>query len=113
MAGGGGSIGCRQPVAAASTSRRRSEHVHLRDAHLLPEHQHRGDDHIDGVRQTDRHRRFDYARHVLGPERRFVRAEVVHLSSFIGQSVTLTFTGVEDSSLQTSFLIDDTSLAVS
>jgi hypothetical protein len=35
------------------------------------------------------------------------------LSSFIGKSVTLTFTGVEDSSLQTSFLVDDTSLAVS
>jgi subtilase family serine protease len=35
------------------------------------------------------------------------------LSSFIGSSVTLTFTGVEDSSLQTSFLVDDTSLAVS
>jgi hypothetical protein len=35
------------------------------------------------------------------------------LSSFAGQTVTLTFTGVEDSSLQTSFLVDDTSLAVS
>jgi len=34
------------------------------------------------------------------------------LSSFVGTSVTLTFTGVEDSSLQTSFLVDDASLAV-
>jgi hypothetical protein len=34
------------------------------------------------------------------------------LSSFAGQTVTVTFTGVEDSSLQTSFLVDDTSLAV-
>jgi Putative Ig domain len=35
------------------------------------------------------------------------------LSAFAGQTVTVTFTGVEDSSLQTSFLVDDTSLAVS
>jgi hypothetical protein len=35
------------------------------------------------------------------------------LSAYVGTSVTLTFTGVEDSSLQTSFLVDDTSLAVS
>ncbi|HEV7963387.1 MAG TPA: putative Ig domain-containing protein [Actinoplanes sp.] len=35
------------------------------------------------------------------------------LSSFVGKSVTVTFTGVEDSSLQTSFLVDDASLAVS
>jgi Zn-dependent metalloprotease len=32
------------------------------------------------------------------------------LSSFAGQSVTLTFRGVEDSSLQTSFVVDDTAL---
>ncbi|MFJ1753307.1 putative Ig domain-containing protein [Kitasatospora sp. NPDC088134] len=35
------------------------------------------------------------------------------LSSFAGQTVTLTFTGTEDSSLQTSFVIDDTALNVS
>jgi aminopeptidase S len=35
------------------------------------------------------------------------------LSAFAGQTITVTFTGVEDSSLQTSFLVDDTSLAVS
>jgi hypothetical protein len=35
------------------------------------------------------------------------------LSAYKGQSVTLTFTGIEDSSLQTSFLIDDTALSVS
>ncbi|PZS01970.1 MAG: hypothetical protein DLM56_13490 [Pseudonocardiales bacterium] len=35
------------------------------------------------------------------------------LSSFIGKSVTLKFTGSEDSSLQTSFLIDDTAINVS
>ena len=35
------------------------------------------------------------------------------LSAFAGKSVTVTFTGVEDSSLQTSFLVDDASLAVS
>ncbi|GAA2790343.1 hypothetical protein GCM10010441_14400 [Kitasatospora paracochleata] len=35
------------------------------------------------------------------------------LSAFAGQSVTLKFTGTEDSSLQTSFVIDDTALNVS
>ncbi|HZS24768.1 MAG TPA: hypothetical protein VFA30_07250 [Gaiellaceae bacterium] len=36
-----------------------------------------------------------------------------NLSSFAGQSVTLKFTGTEDSSLQTSFFIDDTAVTVS
>ena len=36
----------------------------------------------------------------------------VDLSSYAGQTVTLKFTGSEDSSLQTSFVIDDTSLNV-
>jgi len=36
-----------------------------------------------------------------------------NVSSFAGQTVTLSFTGVEDSSLQTSFVIDDTALNVS
>jgi subtilase family serine protease len=35
-----------------------------------------------------------------------------NLSSYAGQTVTLTFTGTEDSSAQTSFLVDDTALAV-
>jgi Zn-dependent metalloprotease len=35
------------------------------------------------------------------------------VSSFAGQTVTLKFTGTEDSSLQTSFVIDDTSLTLS
>ncbi|MEV0459558.1 M28 family peptidase [Catellatospora methionotrophica] len=34
------------------------------------------------------------------------------LSAFAGQTVTIKFTGVEDSSLQTSFVVDDTSLTV-
>lgn len=34
------------------------------------------------------------------------------LAAFAGQTVTLTFTGVEDSSLKTSFVIDDTALTV-
>ncbi|GAA1233174.1 hypothetical protein GCM10009665_24340 [Kitasatospora nipponensis] len=37
----------------------------------------------------------------------------VDLSSYAGQSVTLKFTGTEDSSLQTSFVLDDTSLQTS
>jgi len=36
-----------------------------------------------------------------------------NVSSFAGQTVTLTFTGTEDSSLQTSFVIDDTALNAS
>jgi hypothetical protein len=37
----------------------------------------------------------------------------VDLSSFAGRTGTLTFTGVEDSGLQTSFVVDDTALDVS
>ncbi|MDX3195992.1 putative Ig domain-containing protein [Streptomyces sp. MN03-5084-2B] len=37
----------------------------------------------------------------------------VDVSAFAGQTVTLTFTGTEDSSLQTSFCLDDTALTVS
>ncbi|MFZ0341122.1 MAG: S53 family peptidase [Gaiellaceae bacterium] len=36
-----------------------------------------------------------------------------NVSGFAGQTVTLTFKGVEDSSLQTSFVVDDTALNVS
>ncbi len=35
-----------------------------------------------------------------------------NVSSFAGQTVTITFTGTEDSSLQTSFVIDDTALSL-
>ncbi len=37
----------------------------------------------------------------------------LNLSAYVGKSVTLRFTGTEDSSLQTSFVIDDTSLTTS
>ncbi|WP_093573586.1 putative Ig domain-containing protein [Amycolatopsis rubida] len=37
----------------------------------------------------------------------------VDMSAYAGQTVTLTFTGSEDSSLQTSFCLDDTALTVS
>ena len=36
-----------------------------------------------------------------------------NVSSFAGQTVTVSFTGAEDSSLQTSFVIDDTALNLS
>ncbi len=36
-----------------------------------------------------------------------------NLSSFAGQTVTISFSGAEDSSLQTSFVLDDTALTVS
>ncbi len=39
--------------------------------------------------------------------------KVFNLGAFAGQTVTLKFTGTEDSSLQTSFVIDDTALNVS
>ncbi|MFD4656296.1 M1 family aminopeptidase [Kitasatospora sp. NPDC058444] len=39
--------------------------------------------------------------------------KTVDVSAFAGQSVTLAFTGVEDSSLQTSFVLDDVTLDVS
>ncbi|MFJ5922769.1 protease pro-enzyme activation domain-containing protein [Kitasatospora sp. NPDC092948] len=39
--------------------------------------------------------------------------KTVDLSTYAGQTVTLKFTGVEDASLQTSFVIDDTALNVS
>ena len=35
------------------------------------------------------------------------------LSAFAGQTVTISFTGTEDSSLQTSFVIDDTAVNLS
>jgi Zn-dependent metalloprotease len=38
--------------------------------------------------------------------------KTIDVSSFAGQTVTLKFTGVEDSSLQTSFVIDDTALTL-
>ena len=36
-----------------------------------------------------------------------------NLSSFAGQTVTISFSGSEDASLQTSFVVDDTALNVS
>jgi serine protease len=36
-----------------------------------------------------------------------------NVRSFAGQTVTLRFTGTEDASLQTSFVIDDTALNAS
>ena len=36
-----------------------------------------------------------------------------NLPSYIGQTISLKFTGTEDSSLQTSFVVDDTALNVS
>ena len=37
----------------------------------------------------------------------------IDLSSYAGSTVTLKFTGTEDSSLQTSFVVDDTALTTS
>ena len=39
--------------------------------------------------------------------------KTINLSSYIGKTVTLKFTGTEDSTLATSFLIDDTAVNVS
>jgi hypothetical protein len=35
------------------------------------------------------------------------------LGSYIGQTITLKFTGSEDSTLQTSFVVDDTAITTS
>ncbi|HEY3629349.1 MAG TPA: hypothetical protein VGL21_00565, partial [Jatrophihabitantaceae bacterium] len=40
-------------------------------------------------------------------------ARTVNLSSYAGQTLTLKWTGTEDSSLATSFFIDDTALNLS
>jgi hypothetical protein len=39
--------------------------------------------------------------------------KTLNLNAFVGQTVTIKFTGAEDSSLQTSFVIDDTAVNVS
>ena len=39
--------------------------------------------------------------------------QTVDLSAYAGKTVTLKFTGTEDSSLQTSFVIDDTAVTTS
>ena len=39
--------------------------------------------------------------------------KTINLSSYAGQTVTIGFTGTEDSSLQTSFVVDDTAVTVS
>ena len=37
----------------------------------------------------------------------------VNLGAYAGQTVTLSFTGTEDGSLQTSFVLDDTAVTLS
>ena len=56
-----------------------------------------------------------HAGDVLEPERghRLHAAQSFNVAAFAGQTVTLKFTGVEDSSLQTSFVIDDVTLQAS
>ena len=49
----------------------------------------------------------------LNNDHRLRAADASTSPSFAGQTVTLKFTGTEDSSLQTSFVIDDTALTVS
>jgi hypothetical protein len=56
------------------------------------------------VRCRSRCRRFRAAGYQL---------RTVDVSSFAGQTVTLTFTGTEDASLQTSFVVDDTAVTAS
>lgn len=61
--------------------------------------------HLDG------HRRVDHPGHVLEPQRGLrLCAEVLQPRAFAGSTVTLTFTGVEDSSLQTGFVVDDSAV---
>jgi hypothetical protein len=41
------------------------------------------------------------------------QAKTVNLPAYAGQTVTLTWTGTEDTSLQTSFVVDDTAVNLS
>ncbi|HEV7145413.1 MAG TPA: hypothetical protein VGN48_00305 [Pedococcus sp.] len=41
------------------------------------------------------------------------QAKTVNLSAYAGQTVTLTWTGTEDVSLQTSFVVDDAAVNLS
>ena len=92
----------------------RAERVHQRRVLLLPAHRQRGDHDHDGVRQADRQGRRDDARDVLQPEQGDrLHPAVVRATGAAGTSVTLSFSGTEDTSLQTSFVVDDAALTVS
>ncbi len=81
---------------------------------VLAAHRHGREDDDDGVRQAHGDARHDdlatYSN--LNKASGYVQHSF-NVSGFAGQTVTLTFKGVEDSSLQTSFVVDDTALNVS
>jgi hypothetical protein len=57
---------------------------------------------------------WDHAGDILEPQpRQRIQPEIVQPREFAGQTVTLKFTGTEDLSSQTSFVIDDTAANVS
>ena len=61
-----------------------------------------------GVRQADRHGRLDDPRHLSNLNKASgYQLRSVQLSALAGQTVTIKFSGTEDSSLQTSFVLDD------
>ena len=86
------------------------QHLH---AVVLSEDQYGGDDHHDPVRQADRAGRHHHLQVFSNLNVSAYSLRSYNLAAFAGQTVTIKFTGVEDASLQTSFVIDDTSLTVS
>jgi 1,6-anhydro-N-acetylmuramate kinase len=81
---------------------------------VLAAHRHVRDNDVGRARQAHGDAQLVDARHVLDLNKASgYQQRSFNVSGFAGQTVTLTFRGVEDSSLQTSFVIDDTALNVS
>jgi hypothetical protein len=86
-------------------------------ARLLAAHRHRRDDHDDRLRHSDGAgpeqlgHRTRHPGHVLQPQPQHrVRQHAYSLAAYAGQPITLKFTGSEDFTKQTSFVIDDTAI---
>jgi hypothetical protein len=84
------------------------------NTHILATHRYGRDHDDDSVRPTDRPNgtttvaTFSNLNKAAGYQLR-----TFNVSAFAGQTVTLKFTGTEDSSLQTSFVVDDTAITLS
>ena len=82
---------------------------HLAHPDLLDPDRHLRDDHVDAVRQgdgADQRRHEAQLLNLSTPKSSWVQKSI-DLTSYKGTSVTLKFAATEDSSLQTSFVIDD------
>ena len=87
--------------------------MHQRRVLLLAAHRQRGDHDDDRVRPADRQGATTLATFSnLNKATGYVQRSFA-LSGVAGSSVTLSFSGTEDTSLQTSFVVDDAALTVS